>query len=347
MDLSFINPDVLIRAWFDPEFNKEQTVINKDAHVSVWNDVKLYVLFILVLSIVVLFMLIASLVKAIRSSFQEGLSTLKTKFVWDYSIQFIYMAYLKLCMTVMNQIDLNNRNSYYWKQNDSNWAIFIGIMLLAAPVAAIFFLWKSDLNNKEVKNKYQNLYSDAALYRNRFAKYYSIAFAIRRILFISIPIMFSEPMMQIMVFMLLHTLYTVGYVAVNPHQDTKRSYVEIFNEISLMILMYHFAAFNGLIADPQVNFSMGYSLIGVILLTLTVNIAFIIFRTVESWRHKKAVDSSRNLVLKQVKELSEKSSLVEMKKSKQQIRNDFILRKMQQAVPINEAIPAETEKAKS
>jgi len=135
----------LIRAWFDPEFNKLPTVINKDAHVSVWNDVKLYLLFIIVLSIVVLFMCIASLIKAIRSSFQEGLSVLKTKFVWDYSIQFIYMAYLKLCMTVMNQIDLNNRNSYYWKQNDSNWAVFIGTMLLVAPIGAFMFLWKCNL----------------------------------------------------------------------------------------------------------------------------------------------------------------------------------------------------------
>jgi len=113
-----------------------------------------------------------------------------------------------------------------------------------------------------------------------------------------------------------------------------------------MILMYHLAAYNGLIADPEVNFSMGYSLIGFILLTLTVNIGFIIFKTIETWRHKKAVDSSRSLVVKQMTELSEKSNLIDMKKSKQQLRNDFILKKMTQAVPINESVPAESKNSK-
>jgi hypothetical protein len=86
VNLSFINPDVIIRAWFDAEFNKELTVINKDAHISVWNDVKLYLLFIFVLAVVFVFMLVASLIKAIRSTFSEGLTCMKTKFVWDYTI---------------------------------------------------------------------------------------------------------------------------------------------------------------------------------------------------------------------------------------------------------------------
>jgi len=115
VELSFIDPDVLIRM-FNPEFNKKLEVINADAHVSVWNDVKLYLLLIVVFAIVVLFMAIASLIKALRKSFSEGLQIIKTKFVWDYTIQFFYMAYLKLCMTVMNQIDLAARDSYFWRQ---------------------------------------------------------------------------------------------------------------------------------------------------------------------------------------------------------------------------------------
>lgn len=125
------------------------------------------------------------------------------------------------------------------------------------------------------------MYQDAALYRNKFAKYYAIAFSVRRIFFIAIPMMFAEPMMQIMWFMLLHTIYMIAYVAVNPHIDSKRAYVEIFNEMSLMICMYHLAGWNGLIADPQMSFDMGYSFIGLILVTLTVNIGVIVYRTVE------------------------------------------------------------------
>lgn len=125
------------------------------------------------------------------------------------------MAYLKLCMTVMNQIDLSSRSSYYWKAIDSDWAIGIGSLLLVAPVAAWFFLWRTEgLEDETVKAKYQNLYSDVALYRSKWGKYYSIAFALRRIVFISIPIVFAEPMIQVIVFMLFHSLYLLTYVGV-------------------------------------------------------------------------------------------------------------------------------------
>jgi hypothetical protein len=56
-------------------------------------------------------------------------------------------------------------------------------------------------------------------------------------------------MMQVIIFMVLHSLYLMTYIEFNPHVDSKRTYVEIFNEIVLMILMYHLAGWNGLIAD--------------------------------------------------------------------------------------------------
>lgn len=83
----------------------------------------------------------------------------------------------------------------------------------------------------------------------KFTKFYSVAFALRRIVFISIPIIFSDPMIQVIVFMIFHTLYLLTYISVNPHIDRIRTYVEIFNEIMLMLFMYHLAGWNGLIAD--------------------------------------------------------------------------------------------------
>lgn len=66
--------------------------------------------------------------------------------------------------------------------------------------------------------------------------------------------MFAEPMMQVMWFMLFHTIYMITYVAVNPHIDRKRTLVEIFNEMSLMVAMYHLAGWNGLIEDANMSF---------------------------------------------------------------------------------------------
>lgn len=135
-------------------------MIDKDAHISVWNDTKLYLLLIAVFITTVLLMLIMSLVKCIRGQLKEGLSVIKAKFVWDYSIQFFYMAYLKLCVTVMNQIDLSVRDSAFWRATDSDASLAIGIVLIACPMLAFCFLcYKSDkLGDAQVKEKYQNLY---------------------------------------------------------------------------------------------------------------------------------------------------------------------------------------------
>ena len=335
IELQLINPDVLIRAWFNPEFNKPVTVLDKDAHISVWNDVKLYVLLMVLLAVVVICMLVASLLKCVRGSLLSGLSIIKTKFVWDYSIQFFYMAYLKLCMTVMNQIDLSARGSYYWRAIDSDWAIAIGALLVVGPLVAFIFLSTSQsLEEPEVKAKYSNLYSDVALYRSRFGKFYSVAFAIRRIVFMAIPIMFSDPMMQVMVFMLFHTIYLAAYVSVKPHIDCKRTCVEVFNEIVLMIFMYHLAGWNGLIADLQMQFDMGYSFIAIVLLTLCVNTGLIVFRAIENWRHRRNVELNRLLVLEQFEKLkTAEMTESEKKEEKVRIRNEFIQRRMQEGEP--------------
>lgn len=151
-----------------------------------------------------------------------------------------------------------------------------------------------------MKAKYQNLYADAALYRNRWAKFYSVAFALRRIIFIAIPFVFEAPMLQVIVLILFHSLYLAAYISVNPHTDTKRTYIEIFNEFVLLVFMYHLAGWSGLIADLQMQFDVGYSFILVVLLTMCANTGLICYRTVENWRHRRAVELNRLLVLQQL-----------------------------------------------
>ena len=224
VDFSAINPDVIIRLFIE-DWNIKKENLDKDAHISVYDDVKLYLLLIGLFIVSIVLMMIFSLVKCIRGKTSDGLSVLKSKFVWDYTIQFFYVVYLKLCLTAMNQIDLKVRNSYYWKALDADFAIGIGAFLIAFPLLSFMFLTckAKELDEPEVKAKYHNLYSDAALYRNKWAKFYSVAFALRRIVFIAIPFMLSAPMLQVIVFIIFHSLYLAAYISVNPHTDTKRT----------------------------------------------------------------------------------------------------------------------------
>ena len=141
-------------------------------------------------------------------------------------------------------------------------------------------------------------------------------------------------MIQVIVFMLFHSLYLLAYVGTRPHTDSKRTGVEIFNEIVLMIFMYHLAGWNGLISDLQMQFDMGYSFIFIILLTLMVNTGLIVYRTVENWRHRRTVELNRLMVLENFEKLKTADLMDSDKKSeKLKARNDFIMRRMMEAEP--------------
>lgn len=69
IELQLVNPDEIIRAMLNPDFNNNDLQdLDKDAFISVWNDVKLYLLLIVVLAIVIVSMLVASLVKCVRAT---------------------------------------------------------------------------------------------------------------------------------------------------------------------------------------------------------------------------------------------------------------------------------------
>ena len=83
------------------------------------------------------------------------------------------------------------------------------------------------------------------------------------------------------------------------------------------------------------QFDVGYSFIFVILLTLMINTGLIVFRTLENWRHRRNVELNRLLVLEQFEKLKTAEMADSDKKAeKLRARNDFIMRRMLEAEPV-------------
>ena len=119
-----------------------------------------------------------------------------------------------------------------------------------------------------------------------------------------------------------HTLYVCWYCDVNPHFDKKRYHLEMFNEISIMILLYI------LVIVSKFNFNYNsYSMYGstyVIFIgfIIFVNILFLVLKSVKNiktkLRMKKAkvdAETKKKKIQEQIlvkaetiKEASEKSS---------------------------------------
>ena len=144
--------------------------------------------------------------------------------------------------------------------------------------------------------------------------------------------------------MIFHSLYLIAYTSIQPHTDSKRTAIEIFNEIVLMIFMYHLAGWNGLILDLQMQFDVGYVFIFVILMTLMVNTGLIVYKTVDDWRHRRSVELNRLLILEKFEKLkTDQFSDINKKADKLRARNDFIMRRMLEA-DAHEDLPKEVTK---
>jgi len=111
IEFAALNPDNIIRLW-NAKFNEvPASIVSDDQLVSVWDDVKVYFLILFVFTIV---MVVIGLASICSEKARSVLTFIKNKVVMDYSLQFFYMTYIKICITVMNQIDLAVRDSYHW-----------------------------------------------------------------------------------------------------------------------------------------------------------------------------------------------------------------------------------------
>lgn len=81
--------------------------------------------------------------------------------------------------------------------------------------------------------------------------YYPL-FLLRRVIFVSIPtFLYLWPAHQIQLLIVLTSHYIVAYVHSQPHWDSKRVKVEVFNELMILLACYHIVCFSELNLDAM------------------------------------------------------------------------------------------------
>ena len=58
-----------------------------------------------------------------------------------------------------------------------------------------------------------------------------------------------------------------------PYENEKLHYLEIINELTYFILLYHVMAFSGLIFDPADRYGLGWSFLVIFILNLVLHMA--------------------------------------------------------------------------
>ncbi|CDW89271.1 UNKNOWN [Stylonychia lemnae] len=124
---------------------------------------------------------------------------------------------------------------------------------------------------------------------------------------IILVLIYDYPVQQIQLLMISSLINLYYLILVKPFETKGQNILEIFNEICIVICIYHIIVFSDFTDDPYLKYDLGWSLNGIALCQILVNTIYILFGTV------------KNLILnlrKQFQKCSRKTKTKELKKYK-------------------------------
>lgn len=174
-------------------------VVNKAQEASVINDLKIFILLgLALLGFIIVLMFGWVLTRAVFPKTAEKIKTflknLKQTWTWNLTIRTIDISYIQVVITVGTQFSIWYSQSIYGNVDDQKWAFGLGILVFLVPVVFSKILYQNSdkLQTKEVRDKFNNMYLDIHMNRNRSTKYYLPISMLRRILFVMIPSVFAQ-----------------------------------------------------------------------------------------------------------------------------------------------------------
>lgn len=124
--------------------------------------------------------------------------------------------------------------------------------------------------------------------------YYWPMFMLRRVMFVTVPIlMFAFPILQLQFLCFFTSLYIIVVVYIRPHTDNNVLRLEIFNEVMLMMSCYHMFCFTEFNVDDLMKYSMGHSYVFFVTITFFINVINMIVKNTERYKRKMRMEKMR------------------------------------------------------
>jgi len=193
-------------------------------------------------------------------------------------------------------------------------AILATLLLLAYPLNYAIKLTNNfeKLQSSKFKTKHSVFYDDLELRNGKLVLMQPLWFLVRRFM-ISMMVVFLDAtviwQIALMTMNVIVQVIILGRVA--PFALRSANKFELFSECIVMLVMYHLICFTPFVPDLEVRFRLGYLVIGVICLHLTISLGILLKDTYRSIRFKrkvriasKAHDVQRKELQKMLKERS-------------------------------------------
>ena len=155
------------------------------------------------------------------------------------------------------------------------WCLALGLVVL--PVLQVWLLFQSlaDINSRDFREKWRGLFTGIKT-RSHINMYYYMLYTIRRLIFVSIAfnwVHFEAP--QILLLMACNLFICVYHLETYAFNSKWSNHVEMFNELTIMVVTIHLLFFTQWIPDQEMQYLLGWSMIYFIIQNIIINLLIV------------------------------------------------------------------------
>ena len=166
-------------------------------------------------------------------------------------------------------------------------------LLCFLPIFIMWFLLKNfnNVDKQDFQLKYNALYLNLSSV-DEINLLFTSLFCSRRMLFaLAITFLRKWPVFQIMVLVHSTTVTMCFNAYYQPFVNKILNYLEIMNEVTILILIYHMIVFTDFVESRSVQYQLGYSVCIFTVLNICINVIFLITNLATTYymRFKKSI----------------------------------------------------------
>ena len=164
------------------------------------------------------------------------------------------------------------------------WTMLMLVLLIALPIFIFsYYIWHAKyLDEKVFLSRYGNviegLWLCKDLTKRRAVVIYPIWFCLRRIAFGYICVVFETDILRQVVLLTIISMATIIYVIMcKPFTHNRINMLEIVNEVTNLLLLYHVILFSGMIDNTEERYLYGWSFIIITSLNLCMHLLLLVY----------------------------------------------------------------------
>merc|ERR1719232_185597 len=309
----------------DP-FNLNFQILQYESSYSEPNLGTIFFMFLSFLILVPLFITMAFFATDLKE-LRKHTSNLRDFLFWKGTIRFFTESYMEIMLAsglniAMFASDLDYKGVYF----ANYFSITLFVLAVGLPLWILIFFWCniSKWEDEEFMNKYGPILEGTRMKYNRFeagntwiALMYPVLMLLRRIGFVITVVFFPEFtwLQMATTFTFIQTMWNY-LIYFYPMEDIFTNRMEIFSELTNLVLMYHVLLFTDFVGDIPVRYEIGYSFIGFMALFISVHLFLMMRDTLLKCRniHRRKQKKKRDAASK------EKARIMKLEQFKKRIR---------------------------